>query len=324
MNKFNHPVIVYVVISLVSLGCAVALFLLGGSLAEITGNNNSLLGFTFKAGGAIAGFILIYAFSHRTILKFNEKLQGTADDYKMELQKIMYDGVFLRHMSDEFRKISWKNLTNSLYVSHFPDISETIGNIIYEKFIPEELDYYHKDVEVFYDISESEDKGHIIIKEYQKFTIVTNKNNTTIKSLDQVYGLNIPEDKSGLIVTKFTINDEDSLARINTKPPTEQGIYKHYQVEFVFELNNHCAEYVIEKEIVTTHTKKLNVFWRRDIHRYTHSFQIGIRENIPFEVDLITFGLTANFKAVAEKVSKSLKKHQGLLVPGEGYIIFVK
>jgi hypothetical protein len=324
MNKFNHPVIVYVVISLVSLGCAVALFLLGGSLAEITGNNNSLLGFTFKAGGAIAGFILIYAFSHRTILKFNEKLQGTADDYKMELQKIMYDGTYLKYTSNEFRKKSWKNLTNSLYVSYFPEISEVIGNIVFEKFIPEELDYYHKDVEVYYDISESEDKGHVIIKEYQKYTIVTNKNNTTIKSLDQVYGLNVPEDKSGLKVAKFTINDEDKLACVNTKPAGIQGMYKHFQAEFVFELNNHCNEYVIEKEIVTTHTKKLNVFWRRDIHRYTHSFQIGIRENIPFEVDLITFGLIANFKTVAEKVSKSLKKHQGLLVPGEGYIIFVK
>ena len=150
MNKFNHPVIVYVVISFVSLGCAVALFLLGGSLAEITGNNNSLLGFTFKAGGAIAGFILIYAFSHRTILKFNEKLQITAEDYKIELQKIMYDGTFLKYMSNEFRKKSWKNLTNTLYVSYFPDISEAIGNIVFEKFIPEELDYYHKDVEVYY------------------------------------------------------------------------------------------------------------------------------------------------------------------------------
>jgi hypothetical protein len=89
-------------------------------------------------------------------------------------------------------------------------------------------------------------------------------------------------------------------------------------------LNEKIQEYSIEIEAVTKHTRKLNVFWRRTMQRYTHSFQVGIHEGQGLDVDFIPIGHNLDFKAIGEPVVKSLKKHSGLLLPEEGYIIFVK
>jgi hypothetical protein len=58
MLTFEMPLIISI-----SLVCAVLLFNAGGSLAEITGEDKTILGFSFKAGGAIAGFIIIFIIS---------------------------------------------------------------------------------------------------------------------------------------------------------------------------------------------------------------------------------------------------------------------
>lgn len=67
MRVFEHPVVTYLVIGLFSTCAAVILFKAGGSLAEITGQENTLLGVSFKAGGALAGFILIFLMSVKAI-----------------------------------------------------------------------------------------------------------------------------------------------------------------------------------------------------------------------------------------------------------------
>ncbi len=64
----------YLVITSVSLVCAVLLFKAGGSLAEVTGEEGTVLGFGFKAGGAIAGFIIIFALSFKDFEKLVAKL----------------------------------------------------------------------------------------------------------------------------------------------------------------------------------------------------------------------------------------------------------
>ncbi len=73
-NKFNNPVLIYIVISLSSLVCAVIFFWIGGSVAEVVDKNSELLGISFKAGGALAGFIIIFLLSKNAIIKFDETL----------------------------------------------------------------------------------------------------------------------------------------------------------------------------------------------------------------------------------------------------------
>jgi hypothetical protein len=69
-DVLDHPVVVYLIISLASLGVAVICFKLGGSLAEVSGNQDSILGVGFKASGALGGFFLVFLLSQRAIGSF--------------------------------------------------------------------------------------------------------------------------------------------------------------------------------------------------------------------------------------------------------------
>lgn len=88
MRNLDHPLLSYFVICGASLTCAFALFQIGGSLAELTGNEDSALGFGFKAGGGIAGFILIFVLSERALLKFydNQRKANPLINVKVYLQ----------------------------------------------------------------------------------------------------------------------------------------------------------------------------------------------------------------------------------------------
>jgi hypothetical protein len=57
------------------------LFLVGGSLAEVFDEEGTLLGFGFKASGAVAGFLIIFWSSPRMI----ERLQPTTDPVTVTL-----------------------------------------------------------------------------------------------------------------------------------------------------------------------------------------------------------------------------------------------
>jgi len=74
-DYLDHPVVRYVVIAGVSLSAATILFLVGGSAAEVT--NSKILGITFKAGGAFAGFIIAFILSQRFLTEA-EAAKGNA------------------------------------------------------------------------------------------------------------------------------------------------------------------------------------------------------------------------------------------------------
>jgi hypothetical protein len=65
----DHPVVRYLIISVTSILASVVFFMLGGSLAEISNSSGSVLGFSFKAGGALAGFLIFFLLSYRSMEK---------------------------------------------------------------------------------------------------------------------------------------------------------------------------------------------------------------------------------------------------------------
>jgi hypothetical protein len=65
--NLDHPVIRYLVIGLFSVGASVVLFLIGGSLAEVSGNEDTFLGLSFKASGAVGGFLITFWMSLRAL-----------------------------------------------------------------------------------------------------------------------------------------------------------------------------------------------------------------------------------------------------------------
>jgi len=63
----DHPVVNYLIISFCSLAVAFICFKLGGSLAEVSGNEHSFLGVGFKASGALGGFFIVFLLSMKAI-----------------------------------------------------------------------------------------------------------------------------------------------------------------------------------------------------------------------------------------------------------------
>ena len=74
--RFDRPVVDYLIIIISSLVVALICFKLGDSLAKVSGNDTTLVGFTFEAGGALAGFLIVFALSQR-LLERLRKAQDT-------------------------------------------------------------------------------------------------------------------------------------------------------------------------------------------------------------------------------------------------------
>ena len=79
MRLLEHPLAIYLVIGVFSVLTALLFFRLGGSVAEITGQEHTFAGFSFKAGGGLAGFILIFYISHRFIETLQSRFVRTAN-----------------------------------------------------------------------------------------------------------------------------------------------------------------------------------------------------------------------------------------------------
>ena len=72
MNKLlDHPVVNYLIIIATSLFVALICFNLGGSLAEVSGNESNI--FTYKASGALAGFIIVFFLSQWVLQRLRKE-----------------------------------------------------------------------------------------------------------------------------------------------------------------------------------------------------------------------------------------------------------
>ena len=77
----DHPIVRYLIIGFFSVGASIVLFLVGDSLAEVFGEEGTILGFGFKASGAVAGFLITFWTSPRMI----ERLQPASDPVNLTL-----------------------------------------------------------------------------------------------------------------------------------------------------------------------------------------------------------------------------------------------
>lgn len=59
-------------VGLISLLAAGVMFVVGGSVAEVSDQEGNVLGVTFEAGGAIAGFIIVFLLTSRTLRQFRD------------------------------------------------------------------------------------------------------------------------------------------------------------------------------------------------------------------------------------------------------------
>jgi hypothetical protein len=92
MKQYEHPIIIYLIVVLVSAVAAIIFYFLGGKAAEVT-SAKPFWGFTIKAGGALAGFLIILGVSAYWL----ERLQK-------ERKKMLYITLYLTNGDDKFPK----------------------------------------------------------------------------------------------------------------------------------------------------------------------------------------------------------------------------
>src|SRR5439155_10563744 len=78
-NLLDHPLVDFLLIMVCSLAVALICFKLGGSLAEISGNEKNFLGLTFKASGALGGFIIVFLLSKKALEKIRQDATARRD-----------------------------------------------------------------------------------------------------------------------------------------------------------------------------------------------------------------------------------------------------
>ncbi|MCU0359744.1 MAG: hypothetical protein MUF75_03340 [Bacteroidia bacterium] len=66
-------------------------------MAEVTGNEKSLLGLSFKAGGAIAGFVIIFWLSQIVVLRFYLNYQQTHSTIHIKVYLTAKSNTFERN-----------------------------------------------------------------------------------------------------------------------------------------------------------------------------------------------------------------------------------
>jgi len=112
MNKdlFTTPVFIYLVLSGVSAVSAIVFFHLGGSLAELTGQTD--YGFSFRAGGALAGFLLVIWVSVQVIERLYgiKSLSALSSEAQSNLPKSYSFPTLMAEISQTVQKLEADNL----------------------------------------------------------------------------------------------------------------------------------------------------------------------------------------------------------------------
>ncbi len=99
MKLLEAPLVSYLAIGFFSLLAAWVMFLIGGSLATVSNQEGKLLGIGFEAGGAFAGFIIVFLLSQRTV----ERLRtGQTSSQSLTLRVPVNDQLPLEQHSSVF------------------------------------------------------------------------------------------------------------------------------------------------------------------------------------------------------------------------------
>jgi hypothetical protein len=265
-----------------------------------------LLGKTILAGGFLAFFLKSFQF---------------IGIFRDEISKVIFGQDFLTKTTKEYKRQVWGNMTSSLYESSFSDIKDRIGNIIADKYIPKGLEFYHEDMTIIYEFAEV-DASHLALIEKQTFKIRASPNEIEFGSEIVLWKEDKTDDRSDIEFVEFKIDGLDI-----SKPPfanrteevTSEGI-KKIIVSIRKNLNGK-TQYQVTKYLRTIHSTKMNVYWKNEISRYTKNFELIITPNSTFEVDFVPFGLNIELKNIPHS---DIRRHEDLLIPGEGYVIFVK
>lgn len=124
MKFLKHPIVVYAVISATSLIVAAFLFIIGGSVAKLAGHDDTLVGISFEAGGALAGFIIVFYVSYKVIIGLYEKLNSVNPRINIK--------VYLQTNSQHFPRNDNYTASYAIFNEETGESEERIAQILWD------------------------------------------------------------------------------------------------------------------------------------------------------------------------------------------------
>ncbi|RNI29081.1 hypothetical protein [Rufibacter latericius] len=258
--------------------------------------------------------------------------------FREEIEKVVFGNHFLERRKD--LPELWKNITNAVYQSKFPDVSNDINEMIFSTYLPRDKKYYYRNFHVTIDISKLEQNGMITYKQASRYEIIPAhglnnidldiyatidvkgkffKNGITSYKIDgneyKLDGNEYVNDSANSATNKVHGQIEHKTKKIGQVERHEYTIKtkltgkKVYSVEKIEERAYSIKEDNIKIFRVGTFTKgmEVNVFFPRNMCVYF--FDIGVIEE---------------FKSENDQVSNHLKKvhKDGVILPQQGWGLY--
>lgn len=112
VNLLESPIVSYIIMGIFSSVAALIFFLIGGGVARVTGQENTLIKVGFEAGGALAGFVIIFLLSFRVITnlrKMTPEEQRSLREYVLHVREDTIDarGLICRYMLYDTETGDW-------------------------------------------------------------------------------------------------------------------------------------------------------------------------------------------------------------------------
>jgi hypothetical protein len=311
---FKHDIVKAIVLILLCLLTALFFYLID-ELGIIT--NPRLISICHK----IADIIIASGF-------FAVILKGLrlSNFFKEDLADVIYDKKFLTQTTEEFKEKAWKNVTECLYESKFPELGVKINERIYREIIPDDLDRHHKDVKSYYTIRKI-DNDHILISHVDSYTIISKEKKTRLKAEYVIDKLNDSSDLTNLIISSYTANNIELVNSL--KVGSWEHIRNENRVERKVKLDEEIdvptnGELLVEIKAESVLNKNLSLSWRKNFKLFTEGAEIfidGDTKNLI--IDFQPFGNSRKYNETGQPIGKNFKKNMEILFPGDGYIIFV-
>lgn len=147
--------------------------------------------------------------------------------FKEEIEKVILGTDFIEKRSD--LDILWKKVSQSIYKSKFPKISDDLENRILQTYFPTNSDFYYEDYTVTVNIEKITDEFEIFYTQTCKYTVIPDRN---IENIELVVKMSIDDVNGSKIVNDlefFKVNGEEKV--INEDPETEDDTHsKNFKI----------------------------------------------------------------------------------------------
>ncbi len=235
------------------------------------------------------------------------------------IQQYLFMENGVNHFSPDIRAQIWKNVTQSFYTPQ-PDIKEELLNKLHKFYVPDCIEYLQKNFVVKYVLDYKD--NHVIYTEHTSYEIVPGDGDINLSLSYFVWKTKgDSEDKSGIEVVKFLIDDRDQKSKFKFSSEEEDGyIIEKNRLNLRLERRNHKVNSVIS----IRNTTKMSPHWRHVFSKFTKGFTIEVKNNaadhLNFKLELTDDRL--DLRKILVDLPEN-KKIDELLLPSDGYLIVI-